>query len=294
MKQLAKTKVTVRLRKAEDRKEWYVYIESYPVEVSGKNTPQRIREYLNRSITSVEWDKNRVARTDAEGVKSYKPKRNDNGIIICRSESDREIMLYADAVKAHEQFLQVCELMSIPQNKLLEIRKGSNNSLEENLKVNKQTILEKKSVLEETQEKMFSVEEKWIKNEISKDTYERWYSNYSSTILSCKGAIERLSKVENKAFSILQNNLDMLGDVKEVYLRSDIMQKREFVKLVFDSNLYYQEGIYRTPTMMDILSVNYLKMKEKGLLNYQKKRDDFSIIPASGVGESRTPVQTSN
>ncbi|GAA6765784.1 hypothetical protein AAFH68_17220 [Flavobacterium sp. CGRL1] len=57
MKQLAKTKVTVRLRKAEDRKEWYVYIESYPVQVSGKNTPQRIREYLNRSITSVEWDK---------------------------------------------------------------------------------------------------------------------------------------------------------------------------------------------------------------------------------------------
>ncbi|WP_317853239.1 hypothetical protein [Flavobacterium collinsii] len=41
MKQLAKTKVTVRLRKAEDRKEWYVYIESYPVEVSGKeNTPE--------------------------------------------------------------------------------------------------------------------------------------------------------------------------------------------------------------------------------------------------------------
>lgn len=103
MKQLAKTKVTVRLRKAEDRKEWYVYIESYPVEVSGKNTPQRIREYLNRSITSVEWDKNRAARTDAEGVKSYKPKRNDNGIIICRSESDREIMLYADAVRKIRQ-----------------------------------------------------------------------------------------------------------------------------------------------------------------------------------------------
>lgn len=78
MKQLSKTKVTVRLRKAEDRKEWYVYIESYPVQVSGKKTPQRIREYLNRVVTTVEWDKKRTARTDAEGTKSYKPKRNDN------------------------------------------------------------------------------------------------------------------------------------------------------------------------------------------------------------------------
>lgn len=48
MKQLSNTKVTVRLRKAEGRKEWYVYLESYPVYVPGKQTPQRIREYLNR------------------------------------------------------------------------------------------------------------------------------------------------------------------------------------------------------------------------------------------------------
>ena len=103
MKQLAKTKVTVRLRKAEGRKEWYVYIESYPVDVSGKKTPQRIREYLNRSVTSVEWDKKRTARTDSEGTKSFKPRRSDNGIIMCSSESDREVMLYADGVRKIRQ-----------------------------------------------------------------------------------------------------------------------------------------------------------------------------------------------
>lgn len=54
MKQLASTKVTVRLRKAEDCKEWYVYIESYPVYVPGKQTPQRVREYLNRCITTID------------------------------------------------------------------------------------------------------------------------------------------------------------------------------------------------------------------------------------------------
>ncbi len=103
MKQLSNTKVTVRLRKAEDRKEWYVYIESYPVYIPGKRTPQRVREYLNRCITTVEWDKKRTARTDADGTKTYKPKRDDNGIIVCRSEKDQETMLYSDGIRKLRQ-----------------------------------------------------------------------------------------------------------------------------------------------------------------------------------------------
>lgn len=103
MKELSNTKVTVRLRKAEDRKEWYVYIESYPVLVPGKKSSQRIREYLNRSVTTIEWDKKRTARTEADGTKTFKPKRDDNGIIICRGEKDQEIMIYADGVRKLRQ-----------------------------------------------------------------------------------------------------------------------------------------------------------------------------------------------
>ncbi|MDD2303918.1 MAG: site-specific integrase [Prolixibacteraceae bacterium] len=103
MRELSNTKVTVRIRKAEDRKEWYVYIESYPVIVPGKKSPQRIREYLNRSVTTIEWDKKRTARTEADGTKTYKPKRDDNGIIICRGEKDQESMIYADGVRKLRQ-----------------------------------------------------------------------------------------------------------------------------------------------------------------------------------------------
>lgn len=103
MKQLSNTKVTVRLRKVEDRKEWYIYLESYPVFIPGKKTPQRIREYINRIVTTVEWDKKRTARSNADGTKSYKPKRNDNGVIICRSEKDQETMLYADGIRKLRQ-----------------------------------------------------------------------------------------------------------------------------------------------------------------------------------------------
>lgn len=102
MKELLKTKVTVRLRKAEFRKEWFIYLESYPVMVQGKDDPQRIREYLNRSVTTVDFDKKRPARTTQNSV-SFKPKRDDNGIIVCKSENDRETMFYADSLRKLRQ-----------------------------------------------------------------------------------------------------------------------------------------------------------------------------------------------
>lgn len=84
-KALVNTRVSVKLRKSEYRDEWYLYVESYPVFQSGKDTPQRVREYLNRTITTPVWDKSRNARTNADGKTSYKPKRDLNGIIQCKS-----------------------------------------------------------------------------------------------------------------------------------------------------------------------------------------------------------------
>ena len=42
------TKVTIRLRKSDYYEEWYLYLEAYPVEVPGKDKPQRIREYVQQ------------------------------------------------------------------------------------------------------------------------------------------------------------------------------------------------------------------------------------------------------
>ncbi len=78
--------------------------------------------------------------------------------------------------------------------------------------------------------------------------------------------------------------------MRYVYSRSDTRQKREFVNLVFDSNLYYRNGIYRTPAIMDIFSHNYLKIREKGYLIYEKKEEFLYEIPLSAPEGTRTPI----
>lgn len=101
-KKLAKTKCTVKLRKSEYHNEWYLILESYPV-FNGTDKPQRIIEALNRTITSPVWDKTRTARTSADGAKTFKPKRDVNGIIQCKSTIDQEACVFADGVRSIRQ-----------------------------------------------------------------------------------------------------------------------------------------------------------------------------------------------
>lgn len=155
-------------------------------------------------------------------------------------------------------------------------------------KNNRQKVNEKRRQLDDVQEKLYSVEEKWIKNEISRDTYDRWYSTYNHTILSLKGSIERLGENTAKAFEILEKNLTLLSDMRYVYTRSDTLQKREFINMVFDNNLYYQDSIYRTPTMLRLFTHNALQMKEEGYLIYEKKEGLLKEVPLSGESGIRT------
>lgn len=99
---LSNTKSTVKLRKSEYHNEWYLIIESYPVFKAGSTKPARVIEAVNRTVTTPIWDKTRTART-TETSKTFKPKRNDNGIIMCRSEIDQESCLYADNVRKLRQ-----------------------------------------------------------------------------------------------------------------------------------------------------------------------------------------------
>lgn len=49
------------------------------------------------------WDQTKVARTSVDGRQSYRPKRDANGIIQCRTQHDQKICMYADKVRAIRQ-----------------------------------------------------------------------------------------------------------------------------------------------------------------------------------------------
>ena len=96
---MKRTVFKVILRKSEYKEQWSLIIESFPVFVPGREKPKRKHEPLGRFVTTPIWDKNSSGRTLADGKAYYRPKRDVNGIIQCRSTIDQEACIFADKVR---------------------------------------------------------------------------------------------------------------------------------------------------------------------------------------------------
>lgn len=96
---MKRTVFKVILRKSEYKEQWSLLIESFPVFVPGRDKPMRKHEPLNRFMTTPIFDKNSSSRTLSDGKAYYRPKRDTNGIIMCRSQMDQEACIFADNVR---------------------------------------------------------------------------------------------------------------------------------------------------------------------------------------------------
>lgn len=115
--------------------------------------------------------------------------------------------------------------MSLPASKVKNIRTTTRACIEKEMQKNRKIIIEKQKQLKGIEENLFSVEEKWIKNKISQETYNRWHSTYNTDIKSLNSTIERLSTDQRRVFKILENKLDLLTDLSYVYNSADTLQK---------------------------------------------------------------------
>lgn len=96
---MKRTVFKVILRKSETKQQWSLIIESFPVFEPGSDKPKRKHEPLGRFVTTPIFDKNSSGRTLADGTAYYRPKRDANGIIQCRSQKDQEACIFADKVR---------------------------------------------------------------------------------------------------------------------------------------------------------------------------------------------------
>ncbi|WP_164974155.1 recombinase family protein [Filimonas effusa] len=196
------------------------------------------------------------------------------------------------AKKSHQQIVRVFELMSIPKSHLQGIRIESEKMVEMRLAAKSTNLRIRSKELHDAEAKLASVEEKWISNKITHDTYERWYNDLNKIKISAKSQIARLNQDEDQLYELLNLNLDRLTDLGFVYESASTIQKQGLINKGFDSNLYYKNGIYRTPTILKSLSHNILKMKEEGVLEMDKNEKGDCEVPPGGAEGSRTPVQT--
>lgn len=187
------------------------------------------------------------------------------------------------AIKAHSQLQQVLQYMSIPGYIISAIKETSEKEMDLRMKNNKKELLQVRTQLSQCEEDLLSLEEKWIKNQLSFETYNRWYADSVNKRTYLKTQIENLSRSEEQLYTLLQDNLYSLTDMQFIYNSSSTEDKQELLRKVFDNRLYYKEKIYRTPYMMEIFHHNTLILKQKQLLELDEKKGLCLKVPSGGA-----------
>ncbi len=175
--------------------------------------------------------------------------------------------------KAHEKILQVFQYMSLPEFLIEEISNSSEEILKARLKSDETLLQQRHSELNANEKKLKSVEEKWIENQMTFDTYQRWYKEITNKRISLQAEIERLSNSSGTAWNLLSKEIYKLKYLREIYEAMPTLEKQVLVKTVFDSQLYFKDQVYRTPYIMPGLNHNTLILKQKELLVLDEKRE---------------------
>lgn len=216
------------------------------------------------------------------------PSKSRSGAYYYYYKCNKSRHLNLSAKKAHDQLDEILDVMSLSAERVAEIRAESELIFADRVKKNKLALQEKRRELSLEESKMISVEEKWITNQISQETYQRWHTDVSQRKFNLKAQIERLSKDQKELFVVLFENLDKLTNLKQVYHKATTVQKHELLRMVFDSNLYYQNGLYRTTRVIGEFAHNALILQEKGLLEIDEKKKWDPKVPLSADDRNRT------
>ncbi len=233
-----------------------------------------------RVLTSDEMPLRGVLHCHCGRLLTGGPSKNRHGNLFyyyrCHTSMDHN---HLAAKKVHGQFDEILKNLSLSAAQVQFIKDGAQKQMEIRLTENKGLLAKKKVELAKLEERIESVELKFIANQLPFESYNKWLGNYSQQRVQLKGEIDKYSIDYNEFFTILNRNLSKLEDVYFVWEISSTLQKQELVRYVFDNQLYYEAGSCRTPYLMEMFRHNELILREKKLLFIDKKRGFFAKSP---------------
>lgn len=86
------------------------------------------------------------------------------------------------AIKAHGQLIEALKWMSLPGSMISAIKMESERIMETKTRETKKLLEQKRKELVQTESQLRSIEEKWINNQITHDTYSRWHGDLTQKV----------------------------------------------------------------------------------------------------------------
>lgn len=180
-------------------------------------------------------------------------------------ESHRKINLSAN--KLHAQFEEVLDHLSIDPEDLAILRETLTQKLNEWISQKTGNLMRTNLDIQKLERQIIAIEEKYLLQPgISSETYNRIISEKRIQLNDLLSQQAALKTDTAEYYNRLYQLLDRLSDIKTHWLNFDLTSKQRFIKQVFERNLSYRDGYYRTPFLHPVFSLKALPDKDFPLI----------------------------
>lgn len=169
-------------------------------------------------------------------------------------------------IELHGKFMEVLSLLSFTPEQVEYIGTAVKNMLKTALKDREALLSSKTRQMQEVNQKIEELEERFFNKDVELDTYKRWYSKYSFEKGHVMDELNNLNSKNKNTWERLQTLLPNLTSLADIYERATVKYKHLLIRAVFKHPITFSEGAFRTPLISDLFAHNYLAVKEKGLL----------------------------
>lgn len=182
------------------------------------------------------------------------------------------------AKKLHEQLDEVLKELSLPEHYIIYLQQTIEKKIMEEQQQMEAVLSDKRRELAGQQQRLDNVEEKFINKELDAESYHKWRNRYQQEIGIIKKYITDASRPVKEILAFFHQNLSKLSNLQWQFQQADLHTKQAILRAVFNSGLYYHDGVYRTPYILPAFSMKADILKEKRLLIIEQPPQNSSKI----------------
>lgn len=182
-------------------------------------------------------------------------------------------------IKSHKQLDQIFELLSFEQDTIKQIHDAIVSLHKRNKSGSQERIRSLKRDLDSLRKKIDSLEEKFIRDAVTPQTYDKWSSRLNRDLSGKEHELQSLEALDDSVLFQAKYKLEKMCDLKGAYNEMSVLKKQDLFKCVFPkSSIKSQEG-YRTQKVSELFSHNLFKFKGLEVLEVIGNDRDFAKIP---------------
>lgn len=183
--------------------------------------------------------------------------------------------------KVHQEINEILRNLSLPIKHVRVLAMEIENELNKELENKNIKLQQLGKELQTINSKLESLEEKFISNSITKETYDKWFPALSKELTTKKTEVSNLEEFNRKDFNRYLEILPALTDLVAIYEAGDVLDKQIFLSGIFLGGFTKEKEGGRTGMLNPIFDVNLENISHLLRVDHKKKPENFSGFPFS-------------